>query len=1062
MSFFDTLLAKRGYETTPLPLWKLKVSDSEYGELKSLLSKAARGWESSPFHYLRKECALYFAEFWRREYHDGPHAIHNVYQSLFDGPQTFSVYDKEDAFYDAAKAGAKHLHIEIYKGETTQYLDSMFYQGGLPMRLVTLNDKNSVWDRFTRGLINRHFDFEELKLGKIATESRSLKEYCDTLSDAIEKEQFLLMPFFCKDEYDPWFVFLKALAHQERTRQRQLHPFSLDWEFVVDERRGSISSKYIVKGLQRLPEEFLLSQYLHSSQFFSVQVRVNGQAVETYDYQNRFCRYNVFSKHPYHDGDVVSLFLHEKENAYLSDTLDLNVPHLLYREKDGKYLLGNRLGTLRSLILIPEGWEITDSGVPLKELDWEGKTLRGAFLDESFDSEIMVSSSDGNITFSANAKLYWSEILSVPLYLPDIIEPLYDADNLQMLLCSDGDSLPQTVRSNDIEFRSKGDSVWSNRPTFGDIFARVHGRNGEFVTPVNLINIGSLSVITLGSDKDSCTMKILWPYGSVHCCEGTLKNDNVWSIEKGRCPDPRRIHFTLVPNGNPSAQFTVSVRAPFKDFSIIDNDGNPVGSVCQVPYGDIDKYQYHLAGQGIKAYSFGGVRRELKWDADKLFIYEDGRSLRPVPFEGSLLTLFDSRETLRSLLDKTSKGILDASVQVFFEIDQFRKMTLNIKESPFRIEQVPGNHLIIQDGNRMPVQYRHALKLFNLSDPAIPQVSIRFDEEKGFVLPVEKQSWERALVTGRTRGRILPAMVEWDRVLTPGEREEFRKQSIERISTEIEQAKLGDDTWNRLSGWFNRSQQEDIPASSLLDLTCLAKEGKSLLLFTFQQYINCKTEEEQETAKGQLFSLSTDLAFEWYWIKPYVTNLFLTIQSAIAWESPFLKGLYVEWAFSKGMDLGQVMEDLNDDNVFLSKLFPCFNELLAGFESWLKDIFVQSLSESYDAVPTHSAFVETAEAIAGKRELVVIQNEDEIYIEQNQEDVDDYLTGFFNKYTEVGKSGNEGWFFQRLNAVVAHMKGQIDLFKEPESIRRSIIFCQKSCPYIFLIELNNKLSRIKS
>ena len=107
-----------------------------------------------------------------------------------------------------------------------------------------------------------------------------------------------------------------------------------------------------------------------------------------------------------------------------------------------------------------------------------------------------------------------------------------------------------------------------------------------------------------------------------------------------------------------------------------------------------------------------------------------------------------------------------------------------------------------------------------------------------------------------------------------------------------------------------------------------------------------------------------------------------------------------------------------------------------------------------------SAFIETAEAIAGKRELVAIQNEDEIYIEQNQVDIDDYLTGFFNNYTEPGKTGNEGWFFQRLNAVVAHMKGQIDLFKEPESVRRSIIFCQKSCPYIFLIELNNKLSRI--
>lgn len=43
--------------------------------------------------------------------------------------------------------------------------------------------------------------------------------------------------------------------------------------------------------------------------------------------------------------------------------------------------------------------------------------------------------------------------------------------------------------------------------------------------------------------------------------------------------------------------------------------------------------------------------KELRWKSDKLYIYEDGQLLKQIPYEGSLLTLFDSRETLRSLLE---------------------------------------------------------------------------------------------------------------------------------------------------------------------------------------------------------------------------------------------------------------------------------------------------------------------------------------------------------------------------------------------------------------------------
>ena len=244
MSFFNTLLEKRGLTSVPTPLWRLKVTDEEYEELKALLVRLSSSITGTAFKQYPRECALYYAEYWRREYSEGPHSKRAAYDALGTQESWGQKELKSDALYEAAKEGALKMKIQIYRNEVTQYLDSMFYQGGLPMRLVTLNVRNGVWDRFTRGLIYRHYDFDELQLGKIATVSSSMREYCEALSDAIEREQFMLMPFYCKDESSPWFRALQIIAHQERTRQRKLHPFSLDWELDVDERHHHDQGTY--------------------------------------------------------------------------------------------------------------------------------------------------------------------------------------------------------------------------------------------------------------------------------------------------------------------------------------------------------------------------------------------------------------------------------------------------------------------------------------------------------------------------------------------------------------------------------------------------------------------------------------------------------------------------------------------------------------------------------------------------------------------------------------------------------------------------------------------------
>ena len=601
----------------------------------------------------------------------------------------------------------------------------MLYQGGLPMKLVTANVTNSVWDRFTRGLVNRKYNFEELNLGLVASQSQCLRDYCEQLILGIETEQFMRMPFYCLNENDTWYMYLKELAKQEKIRRSQLHPYTLFWEFRIDNVENKIYTKYIVKGIQRLPKEFLEEQGLINIPFFSVQVRKNGQAIDTFDYANNFCRYAVVSKHPYTNGDYISLFLHNQEEPYIADNLDMTVPHLLYRNKDGKYELGNQIGKQESILLIPEGWTVDDScTLDVHDYSWGETMLQGIRIPSDYANNILVKGEDGAITFGMNAPLYWTEMRSNPLFVPDVIEPVYDADKCSFSLCFDTEDGTESKRR-PVQFRNKWQKEWTESPSYGELYARTIDVNGNYVTPLRFVNIGDGLVISLQkADKDSCQIRVTWPHGHVSTTEGEKKIGDVWEIKKENCHDPRIIRFCFTPEGNSKNQFFLSVKAPFKDFSIINIYGDEILDDCWIPYSDVDKYQYHIVGQDIKEYKYGNIKRELRWKSDKLYIIEDGRSLKHIPYEGSLLTLFDSRETLRALLERTSQNMINAEVRVHFTLSDGKKISFSIKESPFRPRQLENGQIIITGNNKRPIKFNGVLKLIKLSEPELDPVEM--------------------------------------------------------------------------------------------------------------------------------------------------------------------------------------------------------------------------------------------------------------------------------------------------------------------------------------------------
>lgn len=1064
---FNSILETRGLDTSPTPLWKLKLTDAEYEELRAMLEYRTHLYiptDENRFAKYARECALFYAEYWRREYSDGAHSKQMVYDAL--RPECY-VENGEEELYQAARAGAKRLGIELYKDTRTQYLDSMLYQGGLPMKVVTDEEPNSVWDRFARGLVHRRINFDELNLGVVASNSDSLREFCEQLISALEADQYMLMPFYCKNEASHWYTFLKDMAKRERKRYFWEHPFSVGWEFDIDSVGRKMVVKYVAKGQQELSKGFVGDYTLPNPDFFSVQVRVNGKAAESFDYLNNYCRYAVRSKHPYHNGDRISIYLTDCNAELAADELDLSIPHLLYRNIKGLYELGNRLGNTPSFLMVPEGWKITSSldGLQEESYDWNGEQYVGVHIPPTYKGDIRVECQGEHITFNSKAILCWTELKGTPLDMPTIDKMLYDVSKCKFVLCFDDDDIfAKPIVVPRVEFRDKGKTEWSETPSYGEIVARAKSKNGSFITPTNkFINIGEgFSFNVLDANESTCQVKVNWPHGGVKVEEGTRKINDVWQIEKSDT-ESNKIHLTFVPEENSCNQFTLEMDAPFKEFYINNIYGDPIVDDSWVPYADLDKYQYHLIGQNIKEYTYGTHRRELRWKHNVLYIYEDGLSVKSIPYEGSLLSLFPSRELIRAILEKTSRNMLQAEVPITFTTSEGKTLSFAIKDNPFRVKQ-EGNKVEVTGKNRESIGYKGSLKLIKMDDPQ-KELDLKHDEENGYVLPEEIRAWGKTLLIGRTRGRICPTLVDLSKELTPEERKENWFNTKATIAQGLQGSQLNDPIWQRIFGWFNRTQEDDIPATSILELDGVAHNAQALLCLAFVKYAQTEKENLPKLVE-ELKAFSADLAFSWYWLLPFLKTLFPVLSSRLGemgLNNTLLNNIYVKWALQKGEDRMHYINAVALPDKYYQYAIECFQETTASFTEWIKLLCKDSLLEQYDD-KSNGVTDEMATGIISKNCIYVEtkgQDGSVDYVDVHQDYINEEASAFFDHYREKGAFGNEQWMMKRVNVVAAHLLGNANLFEQSDEIRRSIIFCRKACNRQFILALNNKIAKSK-
>jgi hypothetical protein len=112
------------------PVWKYNISDLEFNQLKERFKIVQRISELDP-----RDCAIYYAEWWKRIFNGGYPSKDEVYGSLGSTKLCFNT----DDFYETAKKGGNLLNYKWIKIQNTHYLKTLLLQGGLPLKHIQNN-----------------------------------------------------------------------------------------------------------------------------------------------------------------------------------------------------------------------------------------------------------------------------------------------------------------------------------------------------------------------------------------------------------------------------------------------------------------------------------------------------------------------------------------------------------------------------------------------------------------------------------------------------------------------------------------------------------------------------------------------------------------------------------------------------------------------------------------------------------------------------------------------------------------------------------------------------------
>lgn len=917
-----------------LPLWTLKLSKDEYNELKTVLRERIRMHSCSlPF---QKEACVYFAEWWKREYspfikdgRKGSVSKKDVFDSL-------GIEGNPETFYKHACNGARELGIELVSLENTdRWLYSMLYQGGLPMGNVSSDKTADGWDKFIRGLVLRDYDFGIIP-NQSAEKSKSLFAFCDLIKQADDQDKPELMPFYCEDsEGWSWYQFIHNEIRKGKEKLAEERPFDINWEFAIDHLGHALILDYVIKGPQSLPKGFLDSIDKKASDSIEININCNNTQVYSVQYNRNILSRKFLFRSPYINNDVISIGLKEGK-PILSDSLDLDIPHIICKEKKGCFQLGNKIGSADSYIVFSEEWEPEgEVSIIPERYTYCNQNYRLVHLVVGEEAEVALKNkiTGDTILFSPRVPLSWTEI-----YYPEdelnyvFKDPVFDPSSCIVYKKSD----QGFERCRSLLYRAVGAKEWTETLPVGSFFVRPN--DSQYISPARAISLGMGYRPKVQSGRDACTFDIAWKYGRVRPFCGK-DVDGRWVITKDDCQGKLAVPCTFTPH-NEGRSFNLNLRIPFVDFRIYDFNMNPVCKGDTIPLCDISNYTYSFTQSGVKDECF---RIEFSKTEERYYAYCDGKKLSisrgeqsyTVPCEGSLENLLGGMEKVSSALGRDGSPLRVTFCN--FDFDPKRNDSILIAWRPFEIEKLSDRPILrINENNANGrVTYVGDLRVFPLDGSMAEPFSIKREEDGTYILPDSTPETFLVVEDNNTsnNGKLRMRMHSLTDV-SDADRLSLAIDSQRRVYNELLHATFGARPWQEALYWFKQSLDYSLTPSKLHHLKLIGCNDNLLNFFCFHTFI--LSEKDKTELIEDLLELEDGLSFNWWWFE----KKSFTIEPSKVNTESFPMVLF-DWARKSSIrnnDIDSFKKTVDKDAFLSNYIIEFYEKVMNGFVEFKKEL----------------------------------------------------------------------------------------------------------------------------
>ena len=947
MSFFDSILQSHKISSVPKYLWMLKLNSDEYDKLKVTLQA---GHNRGNFIGLEREAALYYAEWWRREFNGGYATPEEVYKSI---PENVCNAEK---FYQAALKGINTLKLSIVQTSgkqrtINQYKYSLLYQGGLPMNYIENEVKkqrgSSKWDRFFRALCWNEEDYTEISkdIGEIASLSPSIREFCKTLQQA---EDISEAPFSPNKLW--WDVIQKDFEIEKRDRKAR-DPFLFKWDIEMRDGRKEIVLRYHISGPRYLSPEFIKQHDSEGRSYVSVGVSVEGEEYPLAEYNKTndkfYSRRSVEHNGKYVEGKNISVLLIETNQFLTQRFLEFSDPKLvcLSEEQYNSFTPCDvkQLSEADCRIIASADWVCDDA--PSQNYQIGDASVKVFFVDKGKYPITLHSEEAGqDKIFDPQKPLLWtvmdeSRCLDVGIATK---ERLFNAPDNVIFFKGKGDKV--SSESVSVLYADKKSRNWGVNPHLGPIKARIK-ETEESVEAVNFINVGDLSVKVASSTRDKCTLSISWSGGAISSNDAVRINGK-WEINKDKLPDHRTASFILRPNKGCGEEFKITLIPPFYGFGIYDFKGRQLQRNAIIPIADLDSFRYYMRPNERLYIKPGKHGDELKYgyievtDKKCINVKEEllGQVTRreTIPYEGRLASLFiDGSQTINDLLEKTTKPLPDAKATIRINDDRYY-----FQDYPYRL-RYEDNRIIVLNYSTLP-GYDGDLYALPFSDPDSEPEKLYKAGNNVYTLPaaVNTSTGNSWIIFGDAKGYILPYSVCPGIEMSDDDRSHKREEITSELKDKFKQSELFSEDWRRALAWFRIIQDGRIPASSVLELVSVADDRELLEVFAFHLFLQSVSSEElEEDIRASMLELQQQLSFLWKWAGDTCVNQ-QKLNVLYADSPDELMAYYKKWVkTTKQDDFDKMLDYLLNT----SHIPECFSQIISDFHKWLTSIKEDSI-----------------------------------------------------------------------------------------------------------------------